>query len=365
MPIPRTILFLGAGASTPFDYPTTAQFKSRLGKELPDDAANNQLLKDILSRHELNDVEDVLTIFDELVSLESIPSALNFLSSIWPTSTRTIVRNLVPNKDLVQVVKALRERVRDAVFEYYQPNPARDPDIVQLYSLVLDKLFQFKIDLSKPPAQTVVSGTAVIVTTNYDPVIERFALKLRGGELRDGFDGDPNNQKGKWNPGWSFSTPPFSDPKLYLLKLHGSLNWRKQRVTEEITRVPISERVPRHSGEYLDNVLLYPGSKGTPREEPFARLFAQFGTLLNETYTLIVIGYRFRDATINQMLLQFLQDGKKALYALSRHAIDDVKQNLKPPDSLDKRVVAKDLDFGLKDQGFLKFIEDARSRSEG
>lgn len=365
MPVPRTILFLGAGASTPFDFPTTAQFKSRLSKELSDDTRDNRLLKYVLNRNELTDIEDVLTTFDELASLESIPSALDFLSTIWPTLTQTNEGNLVPNKNLVPLVKDLRERVRDAVFEYYQPNPARDQDIQHLYALVLEKLFRFKVDLSKTQAQ--VSGTAVVVTTNYDPVIERFCLHLKGGDLRDGFDGDPNNQKGKWNPSWSFGPiAPFSDERLYLLKLHGSLNWRKQRVTEEITRVPISERVPRHSGEYLDNVLLYPGSKGPPREEPFVKLFALFEALLKETYTLVVVGYRFRDPTINQMLLQFLQDGKKALYVLSRHAVDDVKQNLKPPDNLlDKRVLAKNLDFGPKNQEFLQFIEDARSRSEG
>jgi len=358
LPVPRTVLFLGAGASTPFDYPTTAQFKSRLSKELSDDIRDNRLLKEVLTRNEMNDIEDVLTAFDELASLESLPSALNFLSTIWPTSTQTKEGNLVPNKHLVPVVKALREIARNAVFEYYQPKPELDEQIQKLYGLVLERLFRFRIDIPNKK----VSGTAVIVTTNYDPVIERFCPMF----LRDGFEGDPSKEKGKWNPEWSFGYTPFSDNRLHLLKLHGSLNWRKQRVTGEIARVPLSERVPRHSGEYLDNVLLYPGSKGSPTEEPFTKLFALLDRLLKETYTLVVVGYRFRDATINSLVLQFLQDERKALYVLSRHAEDDVKVNLNPPSSLlGKRVLTKDADFGLENQDFLKFIEDARSRSEG
>jgi hypothetical protein len=354
-------LFLGAGASTPFDYPTTEQFKSRLQQALGDDSANNRLLKDILSRERIKDIEDVLSSLDQVCELESLPLALSFLTDIWHTEIRAKELALVPNKDLIPYAKAIREIVRDAVFTYYQPKPESDSDIRTLYNRVLEALFRFTANQTNQKTWET-KGKAVVVTTNYDPVIERFCGPF-GLKLRDGFEGNPTTERGNWNPTWSFSD--FSHDAVYLLKLHGSLNWRKQRVTNEIVRVPVSERVPRQSGEYLDNALLYPGSKGVPTEEPFKTLFATFEKLLKDAYTCVVLGYRFRDDNINAHLLRFLQDDRKALFVLSPHSEGNVRENLRAPSELmGKRILTKPDEFSLTSTGLVKFLENARSRSE-
>jgi hypothetical protein len=63
--------------------------------------------------------------------------------------TQTKEGNLVPNKHLVPAINGLREKVRDAVFEYYQPKPELDEAIQKLYGPVLETLFRFRVDVAR------------------------------------------------------------------------------------------------------------------------------------------------------------------------------------------------------------------------
>jgi hypothetical protein len=308
---PKRLLFLGAGASAPLDYPTTAQFKSKLGQE-----TNDEDLKSILSSGEFKDIEEVLLIFDQLATFQQVPQALHFLTTFWSTQINTGKYSLRPDKDLVPHVLRLREIVRGAVFRYYEPDPRFDKLLLNLHGRLVDF---FTFDPSK-------DGTA-IVTTNYDMAVERLG-KLAGKTVRDGFDGDPNSQTGKWNPIRIFGS--FEDVGIDLLKLHGSLNWRVERDTGNLVRVPITERVPVNSRQYSENVLIYPASKGVPKDEPFTTLFKMLEKLLSDVHSCFVIGYRFRDDVVNSYISRFLQSKGKSLYVLSPSASTDVKENLRP-----------------------------------
>lgn len=360
MPLPhRTILFLGAGASAPFDYPTTVQFKTRLKHELSEELLEQRLLKQLISLDQPRDIEGVLSIVDELCGMEMLPQALNFLSSVWPTESKTQEKGLLP-WEVVHTAQTMRQIIRDAVFRYYQPKPERDEDVLGIYQTVLRELFKFIRGMN---AQEV-AGSAVIVTTNYDPVIERFGGDLTkqfvGPVLRDGFS-ERVDQKGVWNPNWSYSD--FSGDRIFLLKVHGSINWIKQRVTGDIIRLPISDRIEYSPEQYYDRVLLYPGSKGQPTDEPFKTLFKLFHDLLETAYTCFVIGYSFRDELINEYLLRFLDDKRKAIYVLSREADANIA-NLKPQGNMVTRVHKIDCDFGLNFSEFSDFMKEARIRSE-
>ncbi len=351
-------MFLGAGASATFDYPTTEQFKTKLGEELSADLIEHRLLKQIISLDEPRDIEGVLSIFDELCQMESLPQALNFLSSVWPTETKTKERVLQP-WEVVQRAKTIREVIRDAVFRYYQPKPDRDEDVRSIYNVVLKELCKFVPSVS--PQE--VTGSTVIVTTNYDPVIERFGLPLNrfGPVLRDGFS-ERVDQKGMWNPNWSFAD--FSGDRIFLLKLHGSLNWIRQRVAGDIIRLPVSDRIEYSPEQYYDKVLLYPGNKGQPAEEPFKTLFKLFHDLLEAAYTCFVVGYSFRDEIINEYFLRFLEDKRKAIYVLSRHADTNVETNLHPDTAKARRVLRTNCDFGPNVSEFIDVLRQARVRSE-
>jgi hypothetical protein len=186
-------------------------------------------------------------------------------------------------------------------------------------------------------------------------------------DVRDGFDGNPNKENGRWNPSGVFGYVPnvtmgFDRKGIQLLKLHGSLNWRMQKVTAEIERVTTAERVPTDSREYLDNVLLYPAAKGEPTTEPYVSLFAMFRLTLSNAYTCFVIGYKFRDAVINSCLNQFLQDDRKAMFALSPHADDNILTYFKPSEAVRKRIRTKNEPFCLKENGWVGFASEARKR---
>lgn len=144
-----------------------------------------------------------------------------------------------------------------------------------------------------------IQGQLTIATLNYDNGIERLA-EARGVVCDTGIE--------RWSEIGTFESKTRD---LFLLKLHGSIDWALE--TEQIT----SERPMPHSrirrvnpdqvrqDEFTPAIIFGQRNKLTA-EGPFLDLLRAFQQELMKNETLTVIGYSFRDPHINEYLSQWL-----------------------------------------------------------
>ena len=139
-----------------------------------------------------------------------------------------------------------------------------------------------------------------IFTLNYDECIER-ALQDEFGGINDiwtnGFD------ETGWNPDLLIS----DDYKVYLYKIHGSLDWvRDEKFGICSVKWPIAQR-SEELGQDFDPLLIFGSDVKMQPIEPYLTLLFHFQKILNASRILVVIGYSFGDDHINSMIREALQ----------------------------------------------------------
>lgn len=135
-----------------------------------------------------------------------------------------------------------------------------------------------------------------IFTLNYDEGIER-ALKDAGMTWTNGFG------ENGWDPGLLDS----DGWEVYLYKLHGSLDWVKD---EKLGICSVKWPSARDSEELPDDfepLLIFGTDAKLQAVDPFLTLLFRFQQLLTAVGVLVVIGYSFGDAHVNDIILEALQ----------------------------------------------------------
>ena len=172
-----------------------------------------------------------------------------------------------------------------------------------------------------------------IFTTNYDRIIEEFCASKESLELRDGFVQNAKTRRNTWNPR-SFDAPIRKDASVVkLLKLHGSLNWKLGE--DGIEQVSPEIRLVQPRAMLLRDILVYPGSKERPDQDPFTTLYDRFDAQMKSADRCLVIGYSFRDAYLNRIFRDFLESDRGQLICMSQNCKVTVAQNLLPLKDLD------------------------------
>jgi len=149
-----------------------------------------------------------------------------------------------------------------------------------------------------------------IFTLNHDVLIES-ALESREISFVDGF-GPPDGDFAPWSP-----RELEKNARTLLLKLHGSVNWRRYNgalkktltadpdhaVTANGTMAPIPAReIPVLLGTF-NKIRDYFG-------QPYFDLFASLRTQLLSIGLLIVSGYSFGDKGVNSVLTEWMRSGE-------------------------------------------------------
>ncbi|MBE6482427.1 MAG: SIR2 family protein [Actinomyces ruminicola] len=127
---------------------------------------------------------------------------------------------------------------------------------------------------------------AVIATLNYDNAVE-YALAGRKPPYRDALEG--------WRPGADIDCN--GDGPL-LLKLHGSVNWRRHN-EHQITREEPGEVVDRPE-------IIFGGHNKMRTDGPYLPIMWAWRRALARCSTLIVVGYSFSDGHINTLIDEWL-----------------------------------------------------------
>jgi len=134
-----------------------------------------------------------------------------------------------------------------------------------------------------------------VFTLNYDLCIEMSFLRFANGKLVTGFS----------DVGWEPALLQCTSG-IRLLKLHGSLDW----VNDEEHGICAVE-YPGHQSLTKADVpsrplLIFGTDQKTSGLDPFLTLLYQFSEALNRASVLVIVGYSFGDAYINEMVQQRL-----------------------------------------------------------
>ena len=194
-----------------------------------------------------------------------------------------------------------------------------------------------------------------IFTTNYDRVIEEFALNKKSPsfDLIDGFSSSPRKRGRFWTPdGFQKKHEPTGANRLRLFKLHGSLNWR-ETFDGRIESLRTEERC-FGTRRYRGNILIYPTQKGLEEVEPFRTLLGYFREASLKSDIFLVIGFSFRDNILNDIFLNHLRENPMhKLVVVSPNAKENVKgyllgraQNRAERQKLEKQVESLKGKFG-------------------
>jgi hypothetical protein len=324
----RVALFLGAGASHAFGYPTTREFLHVLASRISGDQ------KDIISRirlsPEVSDIEHVLLFLDGTIETSSNKYVRSVFSLEPPLSVPIRIVKVKDEKEKVVytsksslewgnfVLKCqdLKQSIISELHSQYCFNPSTKQNVVDTYGI----LFGMLKDLNIFPVE--------VFTTNYDRVIEEFCLATTMKvELLDGFSTEPRTGRRYWNSDEFKKKGSSESIQLKLFKLHGSLDWR-ETYDHEIENVRAEERCIT-ARSYRQNILIYPTETITEQKEPFKTVFEHFKDTVSKATAFMVIGFSFRDSPINETFLNFLRaDKSRRIIVVSTHARENVKENL-------------------------------------
>lgn len=291
----KVALFLGAGASVPYDMPTTAMLKEILKEaQFP--------FEGILTRRDYPDVEYILPALDDIIRFSESDGG-----RFWVTCTGDQFN------DFIRKAKTAKRIIEREIFARYKWDPSHDSTAQDLIARL------FSLAGSEKRHVTVF-------TTNFDTVIEEYCGK-RGKNIRcvNGFAPHPSRNMHVWSGGFRAGDDPH--PVAFLYKLHGSLSWQKQNIDGHDT---IVHKTDTRAAEVPSNdVFIRPtlNVKGEVlKEEPYRTIMEEFTKKLPSFDACVVIGYSFRDAHISAKFVDFVLRGK-TLVALSPTAMADFSKH--------------------------------------
>lgn len=312
----KLCLFLGAGASKAFGYPTTKDFLDNLRPKL--DNTQNNIIESFQESKKVVDIEHVLNIITTFKALNSNELVAEFLNQKRPEFR--LNKQKINWVGFLHSITRLEKVAISDLFNQYRFDDTNVADLISCYNQLFEKVI-FKLNKT---------GELDIFTTNYDSVIEELCENTEGNIcLLDGFVTVGPRGRLFWRPEDSYYKEFDKDAKLKLrlFKLHGSLNWCQLK-NGEIEQVRLEQPVAE-SSRYKTNMLIYPAQKNYETNEPFNKLLKLFRENLDNTMACIVIGFAFRDELINEIFLDFLRKHKRRrLVVLSPTATKDVKTNL-------------------------------------
>lgn len=296
----KIALFLGAGASAPYGMPTTEGLMNRLDSDFP--------RQDLLNKYP--DIEHIVQILDEEAKI---------LDSKAGSHHCGIDKDL--NKNLGRTRKA-KKTIEKLIRRHYHWESTR----ILAVEPILDRLFTLVVSAEKH---------VTIFTTNYDTVIERYTEKPdRKIDLINGLKPHPVAHVHVWEE--SFTPNNTMPVKVFLYKLHGSLNWQKVYVggKQFIAETP-TENSPDIGAQ---DMYIRPSlniKRKTRRGEPYATIHREFIKALLLFDVCIVIGCSFRDKHIVDEFIEFLHHGG-TLIAISPTALEDFFRALDRPPLLEE-----------------------------
>ncbi|QLH08923.1 SIR2 family protein [Candidatus Nitrosotenuis sp. DW1] len=277
----KIALFLGAGASVPYHKPTTTQLKELLSEKY-----GGNPYAHLLDHNQLPDIEYVLS---------AIKQTLEYSTTHGGEFLKTYDQTFF---NLITGLKNVKEHFENEVFDNYSWNNDDDNTV----NAILNPIFKMISDNSQE---------VIVFTTNYDRAIEEFCSNDDNHyRCIDGFKLHEDSDRFLWNDGdYSYADSIQNKTKVFLYKIHGSLNWKKHRKYGiEKTTYERKPQDPNYEEDFLIYPTLSPKEEANGRE-PYNTILKKFDEIMKSIDVCIVIGFSFRDEHINEKFKEFVDRG--------------------------------------------------------
>ena len=336
----KVVFLLGAGASKDAGCKLSSEMLQSLKEAINNLKANE---KDFI-----NYKEDFNEIFHFILA------SLKYQSTMRDTSSN--ISSYVNIEDFVMVLRQLIDK------EFVIPYPLignwndkilkweiRNGDVFDRFKnfITLQLVNDWtKFDASKAqsmlhPIREVLNQSdkikVNIFTLNYDLIFENVFNSPTVKMLDNGFSEKEisDNKFRYWTADFNNELSPT---KINLFKLHGSIDWEYNQVTEEIS---VKENI--YDGR--EPLIIFGSYSKMLSFDPFLYILSNFRALLEEATIFVVIGYSFHDKYVNNLLIQ----------QLSQNTKEDIPKKLLVVDPLLNGLT------GYKFADELKTIQDSKS----
>lgn len=303
----KVLLFLGAGASVPYGKPTTKELMEivldRFEKNLSTNGNYVRMLKFLTAMIKFGPFEDIEYVFqaleDILVFMRTHGGEFLFNNNdaIFPVGIERYYQLSRIKVDCIE----LKDILEKELYRNYRWNKSFDPILDRICNKVFALVKEFGSNLH-------------IFTTNYDRAVEVYC---RNSHIRcvDGFKYDPVIGSNLWNNGDYSYADAENGEKIFLYKLHGSLDW-KEHTDLGIIRTDIEESYDRSTTPTVnENILISPtlSHKDRLKKSPFSEIQQNLEKRMTDADCCIVIGFSFRDYHIVKLFEDFIKDGKRLI----------------------------------------------------
>lgn len=308
-------LFLGAGASVPYGMPTTRALRDKIAQDDLHFPRN-----DLLDSQQFPNIEHILSALDQLSDFiesqagqlyvkftESPPNSEEYDESAYKFGVERLHKYLTASVQSKEIIEKL-------ITQNYKWDSSSNK--------AAEKILHALFDLVKS-----AKGHVTLFTTNYDTVIEEYCGNDdRKLERIDGFVYDAARRKVVWDGKFAPQIDDFPT-KVFLYKLHGSMNWLAGGPGDGV--LVVQKPDTGSSDDRTRDMYIRPSldAKGVAtKKEPYATILDEFGRKLSLFDVCIVVGYSFRDPHIVKELIKFATSGK-TLVLLSPTATSDFRDN--------------------------------------
>jgi hypothetical protein len=159
-----------------------------------------------------------------------------------------------------------------------------------------------------------------VFSLNYDMCVER--LNRADVRVETGFSDYGPEHPWSWERFEEAEAGETPLPNMYLYKLHGSINWKRDEQTKNLFSVEQIESVQSDSME-----IIFGRDFKLEAADPYLFFAYQFRRFVLLTKLIVVVGYGFGDSHINKMLTQGIRcDSERRLIVVQRCAKDACPQ---------------------------------------
>ncbi|NOZ45171.1 MAG: hypothetical protein GXO79_00155 [Chlorobi bacterium] len=310
------IIFLfGAGVSKEADIPVSSEMIDKVEELIRNDWSDYKKLyylvrsailyaDGIQGKTDNNfNIERLFNVLNELIKKEEHP-LYPFIGS-WNIRFNEILKD----NDFVKI-KEFQEKILDELKTWVNLTNKRKADYFK-------KLKDFRLEYA--PFR--------IFTLNYDLCVET-VLKNKDFNVERGFNNDM-----KWDYKLLNEFEKENEPDVFLYKLHGSIDWERNKETGEVTYSDGTVKKPN---------LIFGTAYKLQYIDPFLFLFSEFRYYTLKSKLIIVIGYGFGDEHINGLLSQALkQDKDRKILNISKSQKIEFVQNRLGINNTDQIIIEK------------------------
>lgn len=285
------VIFLGAGASKPIGIPDMYEFVEEFESKIEEDKGKVDLLAKVIN--------------NEKIDLEELLRRLHRMSNLL--EDETYLRMLNPAKYKKEVLSSVKEVEEELMDFVYEKCSSFDEDGAR-------KIFRKLIKLK----DLLLCDCLKIFTTNYDICTES-SYEKQNLAFATGF-----KMKGTHSV-WDRTV--FRDPsyKIHIYKLHGSITWYKYN--DQIVQLPsFGRELSTPQGEKFKVKMIYPLTGKEVFETPYSELQYYLQKTLESCSICIVIGYSFRDDSINNIFANAFNENEDLKVVIIDPKVEEISK---------------------------------------